>query len=103
MRKIAAAAAMAFIAASVSAGTLVVRDDGVRVSIEGASFRMDMPPATPIVCDSIVSRDGKNAACLNSELHTWFENANPGAMSPRRLAVNCAKLNFDAPKIDAHD
>src|SRR5438874_2215361 len=79
MRKIILATVL-LIASSASAGLVVTREGGVRIRIEGNAFRIDRPAPSdgPIVCDSVVSRDGdRNAVCLNSQLHTWFESPHP--------------------------
>jgi hypothetical protein len=105
MRKIVVAVAL-LIASSARAGLVVTRDDGVRISIEGNAFRIDRPAPSdgPIFCDSVVSRDGdKNAACLNSSLHTWFESPHSDAMDSRRFGIALRAKVPKPPKIEVRD
>lgn len=103
MRKVAIAAAVAFIALHADAGLLVARDDGSRVKIEGGRFRIDKAPPkdSPIVCDGVIS--GTPVICLNSELHTWFESdAREWMMSSHRLGLTF-RARVRKVKIASHD
>ena len=105
MRKIILATVL-LIASSASAGLVVTREGGVRIRIEGNAFRMDWPAPSdgPIVCDSVVSRDGdRNAVCLNSQLHTWFESPHPDMIGSRRLGLAIRAKVRKPPKIEMTD
>jgi hypothetical protein len=99
-------AAVLLIASNASAGLVVTRERGVRIHIEGNAFRIDRPAPSdgPILCDSVVSRDGdRNAVCLNSQLHTWFESPYPDMIGSRRLGLAIRAKVRKPPKIEASD